>query len=403
MKKSLITTFLLLQSFALLPILTTATRKIIHSDASREPEISYIIGGEITNTDTCIGIFKVKHNKATFLIEYHCKNTDIADVYQHVKDILHDLEQHHKISPSDACFAVPGIAKGDLFLHPHLPWSTSDDEQQQLNKSLNGLSKQKFIRMSGLRNVYFINDFQAVALGTQLVDPATLTTLQEGNEQARKPKLVIGAGNGLGASLLLWDTQLNRYVPSQLNYSFTEFGAQSDLELAFFNFMKDKTGNIAWGKVLGAGAGGIKLIYRFFDDYDKNKEFERRKYKMEKFIDYPHYLDIFKNRNRSSRCQESVNFFIDQYARIIRNAAYAQAAYGGVYITNTVVQEFPELFSHDSFINKIVNLNEKVLDEGSRKYLEGYLAELPFYLVTNPKVQLYGAAALCIEPNLIRN
>jgi len=88
---------------------------------------------------------------------------------------------------------------------------------------------------------------------------------------------------------------------------------------------------------------------------------------------------------------------------MIRNAAYAQAAYGGVYITNTVAQEFPELFAADAFTQKIVNLGGKVTDEGSRKYLEGYLAELPFYLVTNQKVQPYGAAALCIEPNLIRH
>ncbi|MFA5999086.1 MAG: glucokinase [Candidatus Babeliales bacterium] len=402
MKKQIMA-LLLLHCTVLLPALAPTTKKIIHHKDQVETAASYVIGGEVTNTDTFIGIFKVQQNKQTFLIEYHSKNADIADVYQHVKTILQDLQKQHKISVASACFAVPGIAKGDLFLHPHLPWSTSDDSAQQSDKSLYGLSKQKFVNISGLQNVYLINDFQAVALGTQLLDSSSLKTLQQGSDHPRKPKLVIGAGNGLGASLLLWDAQLNRYVPSQLNYSFTEFGAQSDLELAFFNFMKDKTGNIAWGKVLGAGAGGIKLIYRFFDAYDGQKEHERKKYKMEKFVDYPHYLDIFTNRQKSQRCQDSVNFFVDQYARMIRNSAYAQAAYGGVYITNTVVQEFPELFATDAFTQKIVNLAGKVTDEGSRKYLEGYLAELPFYLVTNSKVQLYGAAALCMEPNLIRN
>ena len=403
MRKQIIIAFLLLQSVVLIPALAVTTKKTIHSSAHVESAASYIIGGEVTNTDTCLGVFKVHHDTTTLLIEYHSKNADIVDVYQHVKSIVDDLHKQHKISIASACFAIPGIAKGDLFLHPHLPWSTSDDRAQQSDKSLYGLSKQKFVTISGLHNVYFINDFQAVALGTQLLDPSSLKTLQQGKEQPRKTKLVIGAGNGLGASLLLWDSQLSRYVPSQLNYSFTEFGAQSDLELAMFNFMKDKTGNIAWGKVLGAGAGGIKLIYRFLDAYDEQKEHERKKYKMEKFVDYPHYLDIFKNRHQLQRCKDSVTLFIDLYARMIRNAAYAQAAYGGVYITNTVVQEFPELFATDAFIQKIVNLTGKVLDEGSRKYLEGYLAELPFYMVTNPKVQLYGAAALCIEPNLIRN
>ncbi|MBP9764838.1 glucokinase [Candidatus Babeliales bacterium] len=403
MKKSFLTAILLLQSIALLPVLAPTTHKKVHGAILKDTAVSYIIGGEITNTDTSLGIFKIQPGKQTFLIEYHSKNKDIADIYHHVQTVLQDLHEKHGITVSSACFAIPGIAKGDLFLHPHLPWSTSDDREKPADKSLNGLSKKKFLEKDGLEKVYFINDFQAVALGTQLLDSSSLHTLQAGKSHPQKPKLVIGAGNGLGASLLLWDNQLNRYVPQQLNYSFTEFGAQSDLELAFFNYMKDQTGNIAWGKVLGAGAGGIKLIYKFFDAHDAQKEQEDKKYTLEKFVDYPHYLDIFTNRKVSPRCKDSVDFFVNAYARIIRNAAYAQAAYGGVYIANTVAQEFPELFATEAFIKNIVDLSGKVLDEGSRKYLEGYLAELPFYVVTDTKVQLYGAAALCLEPNLIRN
>jgi len=399
MKKVLLTTSLLLHVF----LTFAATKKTIHRNLPTESNVSCIIGGEITNTDTIIGVFQVQQTKPTFLIEYHSKNIDISNIYQHVKSILDDLQTTHNISISSACFAIPGIAKGDLFLHPHLPWSTSDDADKALDKSLYGVSKQKFVTVCGLQHVYFINDFQAVALGTQLVDSSSLKTLQKGNDYPRKPKLVIGAGNGLGAALLLWDHSINRYVPSQLNYSFTEFGAQSDLELAFFNFMKDKTGNIAWGKVLGAGAGGIKLIYRFFDEAEASKTPRHKKYKHDSFVDYGNYLDIFAQRDESPRCQDSANLYVDLYARIIRNAAYAQAAYGGVYITNSVVQEHPDLFATDAFLKKIVDLSGKVLDEGSRKYLEGYLAELPFYIVTNKKVQLYGAAALCIESNLIRN
>ncbi len=237
MKKSLITTFLLLQSMVLLPVLSPTTKKIVHHDLAKQASASYIIGGEITNTDVVIGIFKFQENRPTFVIEYQAKNKEIVDIYQHVKSILHDLAQHHHISVSEACFAIPGIAKGDLFLHPHMPWNTSDDATRHADTSQRGVNKQKFVTLSGLQNVYFINDFQAVAIGTQLLDPSFLKTLQQGKDHPRKPKLVIGAGNGLGAALLLWDNALNRYVPSQLNYSFTEFGAQSDLELAFFNFI----------------------------------------------------------------------------------------------------------------------------------------------------------------------
>jgi len=383
----------------ILPILSDKIIKTIHHTHQIKEKIKFFIGSEITNTHTTVGIFKNDNQKQTLLIEYHAKNKDINDIYILIKDILSDLKEKHSISISAACFAIPGLAKGDVFLHPHLPWNTTENNNSTAQR---GVSKEKFVTISGLDEVHFINDFQAVAIGTQIADNSTFKKLHKGKDQPKKPKLVIGAGNGLGASLLIWDNELKRYVPSQLNYSFTEFGGQTDLEFAFFNFMKDKTGNIAWGKVLGAGAGGIKLIYRFFDDYDKNKKFEKSPYNHDKFVEYENYLDIFKNYDKSPRCYDAVELFMELYARIIRNAAYAQAV-ADVYITNTVVQEFPELFSTNSFIQQIINLEGKVTEEGSKKYLEGYLNDISFFLVTNPKVQLYGAAALCIEPNLIRN
>lgn len=405
---------LLLNSIFLIPALPVHVKKTVHhhQQTKHKETTKFILGAEISNTDVTVGVFELHANKPKLVIEYHAKSQEgskdhqiihIPDIYAYVKTILENLKQHHHIKITDACFAIPGIAKGDLFLHPHLPWSTSDNATPNQDRSKHGLAKSKFIQICNLQKVYFINDFQAVALGTQLIDPSTVTILQHGKQQEQKTKLIIGAGNGLGASLLLWDSALNRYIPSQLNYSFTEFGAQSDLELAFFNFMKNKTGNLAWGKVLGAGAGGIKLIYRFFDEYDAAKEDKHKKYKMEKIVDYENYLDIFKHCHSSSRCKDCVDLYVELYARIIRNATYAQNALGGVYITNTVVQTYPELFTTDAFLKKIIDLSGKVLDEGSKNYLENYLKDIPLYVVTDPKVQLYGAAALCIEPKLIRN
>lgn len=399
MKKIILTVIVSLYGELLIPAISDNVIKTVHNDTYNGKKAEFVIGSNITNNDITIGLFKVTKKELELVIEYHAKNKDIADFYKEIKNILKDLSDNHDITVSQGCFAIPGVAKGDLFLHPHLPWNTTQDHQ---DSSQRGIDKQKIISIGGLERVYFINDFQAIAIGTQFADESSLKKLQQGKEVPQKTKLVIGAGNGLGASLLIWDNSLNQYIPSALNYSFTEFGAESELEFEFFKFLKNKTGNIAWGKVLGAGAGGIKLIYNFFNDYDQQKDFEKRRYKNDKFIEYENYLDIFKNRNKSARCNDSVNLFEKLYARIIRNAAYAQSV-GSVYITNTVAQEFPDIFGTELFIKKIIELNGIVIDEGSKKYLETYLNDISFFLVTNQKIPLYGAAALCIEPHLIKN
>ncbi len=385
--------------------LSQPTQTIHHHKIKSNPKETYVIGAEITNTDVNIGIFHVQENKPKLCIEFRTKSTDIKDINKHLQEITDRIQKDHNVSASSACFAVPGISKGDLFLHPHLPWNTSDDVNEHTNTAQRGINKQKIAMHTGLSNIYFVNDFQAVAIGSQNVAPSNMITLQQGEHISTKPKLVIGAGNGLGVCLLVWDVSLNSYIPMQLNYSFTEYGAQNDLEFAFFKYLKNTTGNIAWGKVLGAGAGGIKLMYNFFNDYDASKKSEEQQYKHDSFVDHKdlHYLDIFGKYRTSKRCHDTVEFFVAQFARIIRNAAYAQNALGGVYIMSTAYEKVPHLLNSDKFLQQITNLEGLVIEKGSKDYLESYLKRIPFYLLTDPKIQIYGAAALCIEPNLIRN
>lgn len=396
MKKILVVLSLSLAFFSSVLTLPETVQKTIHTLPVEGSNNFYIIGGDISNNAVKIGAFQIQENKPILVVRYDAQSSTIPDLYRYTKTVLDDLSDSHKIAISDACFAIPGIPKGDLFLHPHLPWSTSDDAA---DKSKLGIDKQKLLAIAGLKNVCFVNNFQAVAMGTQVIDKTQIKTLQSGQQHPTKPILVIGAGDGLGAGMLIWNGSF--YVPSPLNYSFTEFSAQSKKELAYLEYLKEKTGNLAWGKVLGSG-GGIQLLYSFLDSYFMAQGADESRYAGEQFVDYKNYLDIFKNRNESARCRDAVDMYVELYARMIRNAAYAQSSYGGVYITNAVVRENPDLFAAETFIQKIVNLTDLVLDEGSRKYLEGYLSELPFSLVTSPDLELAGAAQLCMQDVLSR-
>lgn len=358
---------------------------------------SFILGCDITVSKTTIGLFEVKNQHPILIVTYSTPTQEISDIYTHIKEVLAHIAKSSGVKNiAAACFAAPGtIQQQKLFLHPHLPWSTSENPADANDTSKRGLKKELLESKTGLKHVYLVNDFQAAAIGIQALPNSEIITLQPGSTKPQATKLIVGAGNGLGASLLLWNNQLKKYCPQGLNYSFTEYGAQSELELKYFNFLKAQTGNIAWGKVLGT-AGGIVPMYNFLDQIYSYKRDRFEKY------EFSDYLQVFAKRKKSLRCQDAVNFYMTQYVRFIRNVTYAQAPHAGIYITNAIAQEFPELFDTSSgFIEKLINLNGIVPEEGSRNYLQNYLKEIPVYLIANKQVQLYGAALICLEPNII--
>lgn len=378
-----------------LPIITPSLKPIQHASISSKASV-FVLGCDVTVSKTTIGVFEVKNQQPVLIVTYTAPTQEIPNIYTHIKNVLADVAKSGIKNITAACFAAPGgIQQKKLFLHPHLPWSTSEIPADANDTSKRGLKKELLETETGLKQVSLVNDFQAAAIGIQALPESEIITLQPGNTKLQATKLIVGAGNGLGAALLLWNGQLKKYCPQTLNYSFTEYGAQSELESKYFNYLKANTGNIAWGKVLGA-AGGIVPMYNFLD--------QMYAYKRDAFENYQFsdYVQIFAKRKKSLRCQDAVDFYMAQYVRFVRNIIYAQAPHAGVYITNTVAQEFPELFDTSSgFIEKVTNLTGIVPEEGSRNYLQNYLKEIPVYLISNKQVQLYGAALLCLEPSLI--
>lgn len=399
---------------ALLQALPAHMTKTTHKKVARSHAAQCFLACDVAVFDIKAGVFTLDKNKnLELLADYHIKTAKVEDPYLLVKALCDDIYTDTGCRVTDACLAIPGMMRDGLFLHPHFPWNTSSDVSRHADTAQRGLSHVEMLRVTGLSNVYFINDFQAAALGAVTLNASQLkgAIVNIAKPQPKAPKLVIGAGNGLGASLLIWDEALADYVPMQLNYSFTEFGAQSTSELEFLNYMKKETGNIAWGKVLGS-TGGIILMYNFFQE----KEQLSGKYAGEEKAQYAKddYLQVFKDgfagygaaaraKVKSQCAADAVDLYITFYGRWIRNVMYTQAPMGGVYVINSVLQNNEFIFSSENFVNKIENLDGIVPDAGSKKYLENYLHSVPLTFMYNKDVALYGAAKLCVKPHLIRN
>lgn len=323
----------------------------------------YIIGCNVAKSEIITGLFKVCDRKPEFVSEYKIATDKITDFAQYIAPLVKKINEEYGITVKRACFAVPGNtnAQKNCIKAPHL------------NFVVDGVAVEN---VTSIEKALVVNDFESIGFGIQAIDPKEIITLHEGKPRAKGTQAIVGAGNGLGSALMLWDAASQSYLPSPISYSFVDFAPESELELELSRYLQKNTESHSWGKVLGA-SGGILRIYDFLD-LQKMKQYKLPAKK------YEQYIDVFAYRHHDERCADAVALYMKLYARLVRNVAYAQLPYNGLYITNTVAEKYPELFTDPSFLKETFNTGNQ--------YLLNYLKEIPIYLAIHPKIQLYGAA-----------
>ncbi|NMG67865.1 glucokinase [Azoarcus indigens] len=96
-------------------------------------------------------------------------------------------------APQAACLALAGPLENGRLRMTNLPWTVDAADLAARFK---------------LRRLRLINDFAAQALGLPDLPASSLCTLQAGRPQADAPRLLIGAGTGLGVAQLVGDSAL---------------------------------------------------------------------------------------------------------------------------------------------------------------------------------------------------
>lgn len=319
----------------------------------------YIFACEVGKAEVNSGLFALMNGKSVLKDEYTAATDEIKDFTAYAASLIARIKHQRNVTINKACFAVPGNTneQKDFIQAPHLPWAVD-------GKAIG--------RATDIACPLVVNDFECIGFGVQAIDQKDVIVLHQGKPREHGTRAIIGAGAGLGSGLMLWDAQVKNYMPSPLSYSFVDFCPASEFELTFSRYLQETTGSHSWGKVLGS-SGGIVSLYNFLNKCKPCK----RAHKV-----FQDYVEVFESSDEY--CKKAVSLYMQWYARLVRTVAYAQLPHNGVYIVNTVAQRFPHLFTHSSFMKDYFKTDND--------YLHNYLKEIPVYLVTHPKVQLYGAA-----------
>jgi len=204
------------------------------------------------------------------------------------------------------------------------------------------------------------------------------------DEKYKPNKVVLGAGTGLGKNILIWNKNLESYVPVSSEGGHASIVVKDQQELDLVNYIKttenrDPQEEVEWEGVL-AGAG-IQRVYKFLEQTGKYEASEYTKEIKESGYS-PKLISKYKFQDSLSNAT-LLDVFSKFYARCAKCFALETLAFGGVYIAGTTMtRKDPEIFTQEGFLNEFFT-NHKMTH---------LLKQIPIFTIVDEKVGLLGAA-----------
>ncbi|HVF65796.1 MAG TPA: glucokinase [Casimicrobiaceae bacterium] len=253
-----------------------------------------------------------------------------------------------------ACLAVAGPVEGRRARLTNAPWTIDADV---------------FAARFSIGDVRLCNDFEAAAYAIDALDASACIVLQAGQRDVTGPRVLIGAGTGLGVAYLLKEAGATRVVAGEGGHA--GFAPADAEQIELVRFLAPSLGRVTAEHVL-SGPGLVRLY-------------------------------AFANRDRASLPEDvraegaaavaqrfaaaepeavhAVQLFASILSAVAGDHALAMLATGGVYIAGGIAPRFAGAL-RERFVRAFAA-------EGPHAQL---MARIPVTLVTEPRLGLIGAA-----------
>ena len=324
-----------------------------------------ILAGDIGGTKTLMQLASLTGDSFNVICE---KSYPSADHPEFTDVLLLFLKQH--ASQCDnievACFGVAGPISQNTDRQTvqvtNLPWRI---DTQQLKERL------------AVPCIHLINDFQAVGYGIETLQPDDLHMLQTGKHQTQGPRIVLGAGTGLGVGQLVW--QQDHYVVLATEGGHIDFAPTTPQQMELLSYLSQRFGHVSYERVLSGP--GIATIYEFLRVSGNVAESPALREEMQR-TDPAAAITEAALINNDRLANETLELFISIYGAMAGNLALINLAFGGVYVAGGIAPRIIDRLSGETFVRAFN-------DKGRMASL---LASIPVAVVMNPKVGLRGAA-----------
>jgi glucokinase len=318
-----------------------------------------VLAADVGGTKTLLQIaeFEGAGHEARVLAEQRFESTLYPDLAPMAYEFLASNGLH---GVDRACFAVAG------------PVTSEDGRQQARLTNLPWrIDSTELAHALHLSRVKVINDFEAVGYGIDGLDRDSLVVLQEAPAALGAPRVVIGAGTGLGVAML--HRCGDHYEVHATEAGHMDYAPCCQEQEDLLAWLRKRYGRVSYERVVSGM--GIEDIYRYLAESAGEEEDE-----LLRAADIPAAVSLAAEKNPLAA--RALDIFVASYGSVAGNLALATLAQGGVYIAGGIAPKILPRMVEGRFLQAF---NEK-------GRMSRITRGLPVQVITNPKVGLIGAA-----------
>jgi len=234
---------------------------------------------------------------------------------------------------------------------------------------------------TSLHNITLLNDFEAIGLGFNALKDTQYVEITNHGRNSKGTIAIIGAGTGLGMSILAYNNNKYYSVLSEGGHIDFPFVLNDKIDVKLYSFLLQKK-LYADSEDIVSGRG-IVNIYNFLltQKLKHNDKIKKEISKLSK-EEKPAIIMKYALEDKEAVCIYTLELFIKYYARIAKNLALTTLC-SELIISGGIA---PKIISamQDSFVDEFVLHNRQEF----RKVLE----RIPILVLTDSDIGLYGAA-----------
>lgn len=308
-----------------------------------------IICGDVGGTKTLLGLAQ----DGRLIADRRYANADFQDFSGVLARFLADTHTD-TATLRRSCFAVAGPIADDgaSARLTNLPWSLDADD---------------LARDFRLPRPSLVNDFAAASIGAVTAGSDTLVCLQAGEPLAGSPRLVVGAGTGLGMAIVVPEGRRWHCIPGEGGH--VAFAPADDTQAALWRHLQQRHGRVTWERVVSGP--GLAAIDEFLGGQGRT----------------PEQVAAGALADSGSREARAMEIFLAAYGAFAGDMALACLARGGVFLAGGIAGRLLELLPGSGFLPAF----------NAKAEHAAIAARMPVHVATDPRLGLHGAMILATE------
>ncbi|MCL2523014.1 MAG: glucokinase [Betaproteobacteria bacterium] len=248
-----------------------------------------------------------------------------------------------------ACFGLAGPTDGRSAQLTYLPWRLSADE---------------ISRRFAIPKVTLANDFAAAANGLPWIAPEHVLTLQAGKPDAAAPRVILGAGTGLGVAGLLPANDGFRIVAGEGGHF--GFAPQTPEQGELWRWLLAQHGRVTTEDVVSGP--GLARIYAFLGGPAAT----------------PEAIGAAACRGDDALAQTALHLWLECLGAFAGDLALHWLARGGLYLAGGIAAKLLPQVDQTPLLTAFAAKREHA----------GLMPDMPLTLITDETLGLRGALAL---------